>query len=143
MVTPAAPRSRITSAAVTSMLVRVSPRFLRAASTAVDTIAVPLDAGSLCSGRVTKLRGAPAQVSPAERDATQWLAALVGNLTSEPVARNVELDNPHRYLLTHRPEGPTHDYAQKHTTYRFAKQIGARILGLRRVATVRPATRPS
>jgi hypothetical protein len=30
MVTPAAPRSRITSAALISILVRVSPRFLRA-----------------------------------------------------------------------------------------------------------------
>ncbi|EUA16254.1 hypothetical protein I553_1229 [Mycobacterium xenopi 4042] len=41
MVTPAAPRSRSTSAAVTSMLVRVPPRFFRAASAAVDITVVP------------------------------------------------------------------------------------------------------
>lgn len=84
MVTPAAPRSRSTSAAPMSMLVRVDPRF-------VEVLVI---AGSGDTGWALRHR------SPDEAARGEHEAAPVRELSDEPQTDDVELDHPHDLPLS-------------------------------------------
>ena len=86
MVTPAAPRSRITSAALISILVRVSPRLRRACVAIVHAWATSRLSG--CAG-VAQLRHAPLKGSRVEPRGSQRVAAQTRPFTAQAVAGDV------------------------------------------------------
>ena len=117
MVTPAAPRSRKTSAALANILVRVVPRVPRAARVVIDMYVFPSTWG--LSGRVllAKLRYTPMHVARAEPGGPQRLAGQVGELTGEPLPGDVELNHPHSftaYLVPGSPALNSLNYGYEH-----------------------------
>src|ERR1700739_4817011 len=120
MVTPAAPRSRITSAALIRIFVRLFPRLLRAGVGRVvsDMVVLPFTVRPSRSVRVAEMRNSPVHGTSIEPYGPQRLAAKVGNLPGELVAGEIELNDQHDLLLGYRvpraPDQPTHDYAMKH-----------------------------
>jgi hypothetical protein len=90
MVTPAAPRSRITSAALISIFVRVSQRFVRALVGVLGGTVVPSGSRSVCVPQY-----GPVHITRAEAEVP---APWVGYLAGESIDANVQLDDPHYCL---------------------------------------------
>ncbi|MGC2655654.1 MAG: hypothetical protein WA317_19100 [Mycobacterium sp.] len=111
MVTPAAPHSRSTSAALASILARVVPRVARGARVVNDMVVFRPDLR--VSGRVllASLRYPPRHDARTEPGGPGRLAGQVWELAVEPLTGNVELNHPHSFAAYLVPAAPAFDYA--------------------------------
>src|SRR3954447_670630 len=92
MVTPAAPRSRITAAALTSIFVRLETRFVGLVAVADRAKPPAVWCGESGCARVGCRRRTPSDAALAEPQKRRTPGHFVG----EPTADEVDLNDPHR-----------------------------------------------